>query len=194
MWQKQEALSLSLLTATIWVVKETREVILLIRSSTPQQNRPVLLLPFPRGWSVAGERDSTNSNTWNEFGPDIDFARAHSFYRNIQRERKREREQTKRQVLCRRSKKRDDRIEEDTRTSKIFLHSALDSSLESATESASDLHPPWLRSWIHEKKFWGKISGKRDRWKIENQNSFWNNTYWWLNQQYNWYSFIQWRK
>ena len=121
---------------------------------------------------------------------------AHTAFTGIQRERKREREreQTKRQVLRRRSKKRNDRIEEDTRTSKIFLHSALDSSLESATESASDLHPPWLRSWIHEKKFWGKISGKRDRWKIENQNSFWNNTYWRLNQQYNWYSFIQWRK
>lgn len=145
------------------------EVILLLipflRSSQPSSR---FFLPFPRGWSVAAEFDKLERLKW------IRARHRPRFYRNTERERERDCVTNKRngKILSKRSKKRNDRIEEDTRTSKIFLHSTLDSSLESATESGSDLHPPWLRSWIHERTFWGKISGKREkreyRSKIEN--------------------------
>lgn len=150
------------------------EVILLLipflRSSQPSSR---FFLPFPRGWSVAAEFDKLERLKW------IRARHRPRFYRNTERERERDCVTNKRngKILSKRSKKRNDRIEEDTRTSKIFLHSTLDSSLESATESGSDLHPPWLRSWIHERTFWGKISGKREkreyRSKIENIILFW---------------------
>ena len=174
MWQKQEARDAFSLSLHVNRHDMGRE-----RDGRSNSSYSFLLnetvLPLPRFLEV--EAWLAIRQTWSEFG-DSHRSCSRTWFRERERERERDiARRTNDKWLCRRSKKRDDRIEQDTRTSKIFLHSALDSSLESATESGSDLHPPWLRSWIHEKKFWGEISGKRDRPKIENQNSFWNNTY-----------------